>query len=239
MQRTKHQVAGFRGGHGQAYGFQIAHFTDQDHVRVFTQGTTQSILERQGMRADFALIDQTLFAFMHEFDWVFHGQDVAQFFLVTLVDHRSQRSGFSRAGWSRNKHQAARIIANGLENFGGLQIFQRQYLGGNGTHYCTRTAVMDKGVDAKTCKSGNLEGEVDLLVLLVSLALTVVHDVIYQGVHILVLQRRQVDPAYVAMHTNHRRQAGGKMQIGRFVFDAKSKQFGDIHYNRPGLMRWP
>jgi len=29
------------------------------------------------------------------------------------------------------------------------------------------------------------------------------------------------------------------MQVGRFVFDAKGKQFGDIHYNRPGLVRLP
>src|ERR1019366_2491052 len=135
------------------------------------------------MRADFALIDQTLFAFVHKFDRVFHGQDVAQFFLVTLVDHRSQRSGFSRAGWSRNKHHAARKIANGLENLRALQVFQRQYFGWDGTHYRTRTAVMDKGIDAETCQSGNLEGEVELLVLLISLALTIVHDVIHQGVH--------------------------------------------------------
>jgi hypothetical protein len=37
VQRTEHQVAGFGGGHGQADGFQVAHFADQNRVRVFTQ----------------------------------------------------------------------------------------------------------------------------------------------------------------------------------------------------------
>ena len=88
---------------------------------------------------------------------------------------------------------------------------------------------MHKGVDAETSKPGHLEREVDLLVLLVCLALDIIHDVVNQGMHFLVFKRRQVDPAYVAMHTDHRWQSSRKMQVGSFVLDTESKQFGDIH----------
>src|SRR5665647_512828 len=131
------------------------------------------------MRADFALVDQTLFTLMHEFDRVFHGQDVAHLSFVAMIDHRGQRGGFARAGWSRDQYQTARIFGNRLETLGGLQVFQGQYLGRNGTHDRTRSAVVHKSIDTKTRESGNLEGEVDLLVLFVSLALPVVHAVSY------------------------------------------------------------
>ena len=41
VQRAEHQVARFGRGHGQADGFQVAHFAHQDGVRVFAQGGLQ------------------------------------------------------------------------------------------------------------------------------------------------------------------------------------------------------
>ena len=53
-------------------------------------------------------------------------------------------------------------------------------------------------------------------------------------VHVLVLHRRQVDAADVAVHADHRRQARRQMQVGRLVLDHEGEQFGEIHYNPPG-----
>ena len=88
MQRTEYQVAGFRRRHGEADGFQITHLTHQDDVRVLTQRRSERVGERQGMRSYFALINQALLAFMHEFDRVFHREDVPMFDLVDMVHHR-------------------------------------------------------------------------------------------------------------------------------------------------------
>ena len=46
VQRAEHQVAGFRGGQRQADGLQVAHFADQDDVRVFAQRRAQRLGER-------------------------------------------------------------------------------------------------------------------------------------------------------------------------------------------------
>ena len=47
------------------------------------------------MRADFALVDQAFLRFVHEFDRVLDGQDVAVFVFVDVVDHRRQRGRFA------------------------------------------------------------------------------------------------------------------------------------------------
>jgi hypothetical protein len=47
--------------------------------------------------------------------------------------------------------------------------------------------------------------------------------------HLLVIERGHVDTAHVAIDTDHRRQAGGKVQVGRIVLDAESQQISDIH----------
>jgi hypothetical protein len=109
-------LAAFRRSHRQADGLQVAHFTDEDHVRVLAQRRTQGVVERQRMRTDFALVDQRLFRFVHEFDRVFHGQDVAHLVLVDVVHHRRQRGGFTGAGRTGHQHHAAREFGDVLED---------------------------------------------------------------------------------------------------------------------------
>ncbi|MNT44532.1 hypothetical protein D3C72_1810630 [compost metagenome] len=59
--------------------------------------------------------------------------------------------------------------------------------------------------------------------------LGVVHDVVDQFVHLLVIQRRQIDPPHIAIDTDHRRQTGRQVQVGSALFGAEGQQFSDIH----------
>jgi hypothetical protein len=77
MQGGKYQVAGFRTGERQADGFEVAHLADQNHVRVFAQSRAQGILERQGVRTDFALVDQAFLRLVNKLDRIFDGENVA------------------------------------------------------------------------------------------------------------------------------------------------------------------
>ena len=43
VQRAEHDVARFGRGDGRFDRFQVAHFADQDHVRVLPQGAAQSL----------------------------------------------------------------------------------------------------------------------------------------------------------------------------------------------------
>ena len=181
------------------------------------------------MRADFALVDQRFFRFMHEFDRVFHGQDVAHLVFVDVVHHRRQRGRFAGTGRAGHQHHAAREFGDVLEDRRAFEVFQRQYLGRNGTHYRARAAILDEGVDAETRQIRHFEREVDFLVFFVVFALPVVHDVVHHGVDFLVLHRGQIDAAHIAVHADHRWQACRKVQVGGLVLHAEGEQFGDIH----------
>src|SRR3546814_10630273 len=70
--------------------------------------------------------------------------------------------------------------------------------------------------DLEARQAGDLEREVDLEELLVVAALLVRHDVVHQRMDLLVVQRRDVDAAHVAVDADHRRQDRRQMQeIGR------------------------
>ena len=91
----------------------------------------------------------------------------------------------------------------------------------------------------KRARLGNLEREVDLEEFLVVAALLVRHDVVDQRVDLLVVQRRDVDAAHVAVDADHRRQAGRQVKVGGLVLDRKGQQFGNIHYVVPWNPRRP
>ncbi|MNY23757.1 hypothetical protein D3C86_1574350 [compost metagenome] len=222
-------MTGFRGGQRQADGFQVAQFADQDDVRVFTQGRAQRLGEAEGVAVHLALVDQALLRLVDEFDRVLDGEDVVVLVAVDVVDHRRQRGRLARAGGAGDQHQAARHVGNLLEHLAHAEVFHAQHARGNGPEHRAGTAVLVERVDPEARHAGHLEGEVGLEELLEVLALLVVHDVVDQRMHLLVLHRRQVDAAHVAIDADHRRQTGGEVQVRCALLGAEGQQLGNIH----------
>jgi len=229
VQRAEHQVPGFRRCHGQADGFQIAHFAHQDGVRVFAQRRTQSGGERERHRTDFALVHQAFLGLVHELDRVLDGQHVAVFALVQVVHHGSERGRLTRARRARHQHQPARLERELGKNLGRVELLQCEDLAGNRPKHGSGAAVLVEGVDPETGQTFNFEREIDLQEFFVALALRVAHDVVHHGVNRFVVQRIDVDAPHVAVHPDHRREARREVQIGRLVFDAECEQLGDVH----------
>ena len=166
---------------------------------------------------------------MHKLDRVFDGQDVGGHAVVDVVDHRRQRGGLTRTGRAGNQYQTARVFGDFLENARRFQFFQRQHFARNGTEYRSRTAFGIKGVHTETRHIGQFERKVGFQILLVVFALQIVH---YRSDHIADFFRvhfRQIDAADVAIHTDHRRQAGRDVQVGGFVFDSERQEVGNLH----------
>ena len=76
VQRREHQVAGLGGVHRGFDRFHVAHFADQDDVRVLAQGAAQRVGERSRVDADLALVDDALVVAVQVFDRVLDGDDV-------------------------------------------------------------------------------------------------------------------------------------------------------------------
>ncbi len=229
MQGAEYQVAGFRGGQGQADGFQVAHLAHQDDVRVFPQRRTQGLGEAQGIAVHFALVDQALLRFVDEFDRVFHGKNVVVLVAVDVVEHRRQGGRFAGTGWPGDQHQTTGHIGNLAEDLAHAEVFHAQHFRRNGPEHRAGTTVLVEGVNPETRDARHLEGEVGLEKFLEILALLVVHDVVDQRMHLLVVHGRQVDAPHVAIDADHRRQAGGKVQIRRTLLGTEGQQFCDIH----------
>src|SRR5258708_26329281 len=60
VQSGQHEVAGFGGEQRGGDSFQVAHFADQNHVRVLTQSGAQGGGKICRVHFDFALVDETL-----------------------------------------------------------------------------------------------------------------------------------------------------------------------------------
>jgi hypothetical protein len=229
VERAEDQVARLGGGHGQADGLQVAHFSYQDGVGVLAQRRAQRRGERQRHRPDLALIDQALLGLVHELDRILHREDVAVFGLVEVVDHRRQGGRLARAGRPGHQHQAARPQGEFAEDPGRAELLQRQDLRRDGPEHRRRATALVEGIDPEARQTVDLEGEIDLQEFLVMLAVRVAHDVVHHGVHRLVVQRLDIDAPHVAMDADHRRQPGRQVQVGGLVLHAESQQLGDVH----------
>src|SRR3546814_3570010 len=141
------------------------------------------------------------------------------------------RSRLARTGRAGDQDQALRLVDQLLEDPRRGQVLEREHLGRNRAEHRTRAAVLVERVDAEARQAGDLEREVDLEELLVVAALLVRHDVVHQRMDLLVVQRRDVDAAHVAVDADHRRQRSEEhtselqslMRISYAVFCLKKK----------------
>jgi hypothetical protein len=197
----------------------------EDRVRVLAQRRAQRVREAQRVRADLALVDEALLALVHELDRVLDGQDVAVLVLVEVVHHRRQRGALARAGRAGHQHHAARLERQLGEHLRRVQLLEREDLARDGAEHRAGAAVLVEGVDAKARQALDLEREVALQRVLVGLALRVVHDVVHHVVHLLVLERVDIDATHVAVHADHRRQARGQVQVEALFLTEKASSW--------------
>jgi hypothetical protein len=118
----------------------------------------------------------------------------------------------------------ARLERELAEDLGRVELLQGQDLGRNGPEHGAGAAVLVEGVDPKRARPW-ISNEKSHSRFLRSACAAVVHDVVHHGVDLLVVQRIDVDAAHVAMHPDHRRQAGRQVQVGRLVLDLNASSW--------------
>ena len=101
------QMAGQSGAERGGDRFQIAHFSDDDHVRIFAHGPAHGFPETHRMGIDLPLGDPGKDVLMQIFDRVFQRKDMAFPRPVDLVDERGHRGRFAAARGPGHQDQAA------------------------------------------------------------------------------------------------------------------------------------
>ncbi len=229
MQGAEHQVPGFRRRQRQTNGFQIPHLTHQDDIRIFPQRGTQCFSKAQGVSVHLALVQQALFRFVHEFDGILNGEDVLVTGFIDVIEHGRQGGGLTGTGGAGHQHNTAGKFADILEHLALPQILHGQNLGGDGSEYRAGPPVLIERVHPEPGHTRHFKGEVCFQKFFKVLTLLVVHDVINQAVHLLMIHSGQIDSTYIAVHPDHGGQTGRQVQVRRSVFNAKGKQFGNVH----------
>src|SRR5207248_7247344 len=131
MQSRENQMAGFSGQQRGGNGFQVAHFADQNHVRILTQRGAQRGRKIRRVHFHFALIDEAALVAMQKFDRVFDGDQVIGARGVDAIDHRSESGGLTGTGGAGDENQATLLFANFSDDWRKIQLFGSANLGGN------------------------------------------------------------------------------------------------------------
>ena len=103
VQGAEYQKAGFSRRECQGDGFQVAHFTHQHDVGVFTEGSPQAVCEGGCLEGHFPLGDDGFFIGVNEFDRFLHRDDVPRLVAVDVVNDGGQGGGFTGARGPRDQ----------------------------------------------------------------------------------------------------------------------------------------
>ena len=230
VQRGEHDVAGLGGRNGGFNGFQIAHFADQDHVRILPESAADGFGEAGDIHADFALVDGRFLVVMEELDRIFNRDDVVIHILVDVVHQSGQRGALAGAGGPGDQKQAA-----GAEHQLGHHVRQSQLRGGEHgvgnltQHHRDMAALLEDG-DAEASQVAESEAEVGTSLFLQLALAPLGGDALHQGDGVVRLEGLGLQLPQAAVEAENGRLSDDDMNIAGPLLHAGLQEF--INENR-------
>ena len=105
-------MTGFGCAHSELNGFQVPHFSHQDHVRVLSQGCPQGVGKAAGVFIELPLVHQALVALVHELDRVLDGEDVFAARVIDVIEQSRQGGGFAGTRGACHQHHPTGTLAH-------------------------------------------------------------------------------------------------------------------------------
>ena len=209
VQRAEHQVAGLGGRHRHADRFGVAHFADQDHVRVLAHRGAHALGEAGQVRAQLALDHLRLAAGVHELDRILEADDVQAPRLVELRDHRGERGRLARAGRPGDQDHALVVVEQFGDHRRQAERVQRRGRGRDRAKHRAHPGFLAEQVHAVAAAFLADVGEVQVVSAGELAALGRRHDLVDVALELCVGQVAKADRQQVAVHPEHRRHADG------------------------------
>ena len=181
VQRGEDDVAGFGRRDRRLDRLQVAHFADQDHVRVLPQGAANGLGEAGHVDAQFPLVDRRFLVRVVELDRVLDRDDVVVEVLVDVIDHRRQGGGLAGAGRPGDQNQPARPRAQVGQHRRRAQLLEVQQLGGNLPQHHGHVAALLEDRDAEAGRVAKGEAEVGAADFLQFLLAPLGRDALHQA----------------------------------------------------------
>ena len=105
VEGSENQMSRCRCGQGQFDRLEITHFTDEENVRIFAQGTAQGGCERTRVHTNFSMLHQAILAAMHKFYRILDCDDVIAPLDVRVIHHCRQSGRLAGTGRPGDKDQ--------------------------------------------------------------------------------------------------------------------------------------
>ena len=233
MSRSQRKVAGLSDAQRRFHGLEVAHFPDQNHVRILAQGDAQRISEGMRVAVHLALIDDAALVRVQELDRILDCKDVFVALPVDLVDHRRQGGGLAASGRSGDEDEAARLVAQFLHHRRKAEGVKALNLEWNHAKNRCYRAALRINVGAETAEVLDAEGEVILPFFLEGMFLRVGHDTVGEAFGIGRRQRRLVHRAQLAVDAHLRRRPDCQVQVGSARLCRLVKHFGQCEHVGP------
>ncbi len=162
VERREHEVARLRRVQRDRHRLRVAHFADEDDVRVLAERGAQRGGEARRVVADLALADHAADVVVGELDRILDRDDVVVPRAVDVVDHRGQRGRLTRAGDAGDQDEAAALHRELLEHLGQPQLLELRLLRRDRPHDGPDRAERQEHVDAEPAEVRHGVRRVDL-----------------------------------------------------------------------------
>ena len=106
-------------------GLIIPHLSYQDHIRIFTQSTSQRIRKASHIFTHFSLVNQRFLTLIFVLDRIFDRNNMPVAVLIHMFDHRRKCRGLSASGRPGHKNQSSRLLCHLVKPGWHPQLFQR------------------------------------------------------------------------------------------------------------------
>jgi hypothetical protein len=143
---------------------------------------------------------------------------------VAMVDHRRDRSGFSRTGGAHHEDEPALHHDEVFEHFGQAELVELRHVGGDVTQHHRRKTALVEHVDAEPPQPGLGDREVDFELALEAFELVRRHEPVGRLPYGLWRQNLLVDRQDGAFDLDLDGRIRREEQVGRLAFDHELEQ---------------
>jgi len=230
VQGRKGEMTGL--GHGQRRldGLEVAHLTDQHHVRILAQDVLERSAEAHGIGAHLALVDQAALVRVQVLDGILDGDDVLVPLRVDPVDDAGQSGGLPGSGRAGHQDQAAWPLGELARDPGKPQLFEGLDLVGDGSESTRHRATLIEDVGAEPREAPNAKGEIELTVFLEAMLLGVGENRVAELLGLWGRQRRHLERMQFAVDPELGRAARGDVKIAAALFDHRFEELMQIRH---------
>ena len=212
-------MAGFRGGHGNAHGFGIAHLADDEHVWRLAKSGAQRGGKIGRVMADFNLLNHAADICVLILNGIFDRDDVARVAAIDLIHQRGNRRRFARARRPADQDKSARKVGKLFDRGRKMQLMQKRNGRGQRADGSGGASTLLMQIDAEAAKVGvaiRRVGDADFKIL----AQRMRHQRGRDGVFNLVARELSfADGNYLAVHSDAGRRVGDEQQVAAAPLD--------------------